>query len=116
MKFSGMVGFWEDDVEVSPGIWKPNVVERKYTGDVMRDNRKSQTSENHQYGVFNVNNRIGILGDLYSHEHWPSIRYVVWKGTKWSVSNVEVNYPRLFLDLGGVYNENEETPITPDFM
>lgn len=112
MKFSGIVGFWQEDVEISPGVYKPAVVEKSYTGDVRRNTRKFQNAENHQRGRFTVNNQISILGDLYSHENWPSIRYVVWKGIKWEVTNVEVNYPRLVLDLGGVYNENEPTSIT----
>lgn len=107
MKFFGKVGFWEGDVEVSTDIYKPNIIERSYTGDINRDNRKFQSSDS-QNGNFTINNQISILGDLYAHKNWPSIRYVVWKGVKWQVKNVEVNYPRLVLEIGDVYNENEK--------
>lgn len=106
MKFSGKIGFWSEDQEVSPGVWKPEIVERLYTGDVMRDNRRFQPSES-QNPTFTVNNQISILGDLYAHDNWASIRYVIWKGTKWEVFSVQVSYPRLILDLGGVYHENK---------
>lgn len=108
MKFSGKVGFWEDDVEVSPGVWKPKCVEKPYTGDVYRDSRRIQQSDS-QNDKFTINNQISILGDLYAHENWPSIRYVIWKGIKWEVNSVDVNYPRLTLEIGGVYNGTNET-------
>lgn len=106
MKFSGKVGFWGEDVEISPGIWKPAIKERSYTGEVLRDNRRFQSSDK-QNAVFTVNNRISILGDLYAHSHWSSIKYVIWKNVKLAVTSVEVQYPRLMLELGGVYNENQ---------
>lgn len=106
MKFSGKIGFWEQDAEVSPGVWRPRIVERSYTGDVQKDTRRFMQS-NTQNQTFTVNNQISILGDLYAQNNWASIRYVVWKGTKWSVTDVQVTYPRLTLTLGGVYNENQ---------
>lgn len=106
MKFSGIIGFWSDDVETAPGVYQPQIVERKYTGDIITNSRRFD-DENRQYRTFNISNRISILADLYSRNNWPSIRYVVWNGIKWRVERVDVNYPRLILDLGDVYNENE---------
>lgn len=103
MKFYGNVGFWQGSVETSPDVWKPSIIEKTYTGDVYRDNRRFQQSDN-QNDTFTVNNQISILADTYAHENWPSIRYVEWKGTRWKVNSVEVNYPRLTLEIGGVYN------------
>lgn len=108
MKFSGKVGFWEEDVEVSPGIYKPSCIEKLYTGDVCRDNRRFQSSDS-QNDTFTVNNQISILGDLYAYTNWPSIKYVNWNGIKWKVNSVEVNYPRLTLEIGGVYNGTNTT-------
>lgn len=107
MKFLGKIGFWEGDVETKPGVWKPSIIERSYTGDVLKDTRSFQSSDT-QNKKFTVKVRISILGDLYAHENFPSIKYVVWKGVKWEVSSVDVTYPRLTLELGGVYNENEK--------
>ena len=52
----------------------------------------------------NINNEISILSDPYIMQNIPWIRYVVWNGAKWKVSSVEVQYPRLILSIGGVYN------------
>ena len=103
MKFSGEVGFWDEDEETVPGVWKPNIVEKHYSGDVLQNSRKFQ-SDSSQNDSFVVNNQISILADLYARENWPSIRYVIWKGTKWKVTSVKENYPRLILEIGGVYN------------
>ena len=104
MKFSGKVGFWVDDVEISPSVYKPKIIERSYTGDVLKDTRRFISPET-QNKSFTVNNKISILGDLYALENWTSIKYVIWKNVKWNVTSVEVNHPRLVLEIGGVYNE-----------
>lgn len=103
MKFFGSVGFYTGEQEVKPGVWKPVFVERPYSGNVNWNNRHYQTSENQNDDV-RLNNQISILFDLYSQENFASIRYVIWNGIKWRVTNVEVNYPRLVLTIGGVYN------------
>lgn len=103
MKFYGTVGFWLKDQEVKPGSFKSFFEEKIYTGDVNWNNRHFQTSEN-QNDDIRLNSQISILSDLYAKENFASIRYVVWNGTKWRVTNVEVNYPRLVLTIGGVYN------------
>lgn len=106
MKFFGKLGFWSDDVEASPGVWKPSIVEKYYTGDVL-SNRRNFQSGDAQNGKFTISNRISVLSDLYIQQNWPSILYVLWKGTKWEVSNVEEDYPRINITIGGLYNENE---------
>lgn len=107
MKFSGIVGFWGEEVEVSPGVWRPEIVERKYVGDLIRNYRSLQ-EQNKQNPNLTVNNQISILSDLYARQNWHSIRYVIWNGVKWGVDSVELNYPRLMLSLGGVCNDNEK--------
>lgn len=32
MKFSGKIGFWIEDVEIKPGVFKPQIIEKDYTG------------------------------------------------------------------------------------
>lgn len=117
MKFSGKIGFWGEEKEVSPGIWRPEIVEKKYVGEVLRNNRKLQDSNNKQNPNLTINNQISILSDLYARQNWNAIRYVEWNGVKWEVSSIEINYPRLILEIGGVYNAigsetGESTEIT----
>lgn len=105
MKFSGKVGFWKKDVETKPGVYKSNIVEKNYTGDVLKNIRRFQPAENQQNENLRVNNQLSIISDLYMQQNWASIKYVVWNGSKWSVSSVDIgSYPRVILELGGVYN------------
>lgn len=105
MKFFGTVGFIGDEFETSPGVFKPEIVERKYVGDVIRNTRRLQNSDK-QNPDFSISNQISILSDLYAQQNWHTIRYVIWNGVKWKVDSVDVSYPRLTLDLGGLYDEN----------
>lgn len=101
-KFYGIVGFAET-VETSPGIYDEQVTERNYYGDIIRNARALQTTDQVNDNI-NVNNTISIIADPYANDHFHSMRYAIWQGTKWKVSSVEVQYPRLLLTLGGVYN------------
>lgn len=106
MKFSGIVGFKVGENEVCPGVWKPEIVERPYLGDVLRNTRRNQQTDK-QNTDLTINNQISMPSDLYMQQNWNNVCYVIWNGVKWSVSSVEINYPRITFDLGGVYNENE---------
>lgn len=107
MKFYGMIGFWEFSEEKKPGVFRPRIIERNYYGDILSYNQKFQSRSDFQNEDFQIKNRISILADLYAKERFSSIRYVVLGGTKWKVTNIEVLYPRIILELGGLYNENK---------
>lgn len=105
MKFSGKVGFWLGEKETKPGVYNPEIVEKPYTGDVEKNFRRFQTADNQQNDNLRITNRLSIISDLYMQKNWPSIKYVFWNGINWSVSSVDVgSYPRVILELGGVYN------------
>lgn len=102
-RFHGIVGYTEDQVETTPGVWDDSIVEFPYTGDVIRDTRKLAPGDGLHSDV-TVNNNISILCDKYAIDHYHNIRYVMWEGVRWTVTNVEVQRPRLILSLGSVYN------------
>lgn len=105
MKFSGKVGFWLSDVETKPGVYKPAILEKNYVGDILKNVRRFQVVENQQNDNLKVTNRISIISDLYMRQNWHSIKYVSWNGVNWAVTSVDItSYPRVILDLGGVYN------------
>lgn len=108
-KFYGTIGYGET-VEVNPGVWDDLITELKYYGDVVRNTRKSSEGE-YLNNDLSVGNSISIVADAYANEHFFAIRYISWAGTLWTVSDVEVQSPRLLLRLGGVYNG--PTPAAP---
>lgn len=101
-KFYGNVGFAET-VETEPSVWEEKIVERPYFGDVLRRSRRLESSGNVNSNV-NVTNEISIVADPYANQNLFAMRYVEFMGTKWEISNVDVQYPRLILTIGGVYN------------
>lgn len=110
MKFSGTVGFWIKDVETKPGVYEPKIVEKNYTGDIMSNSRRFQPVDNQLNENLKLVNRLSIISDLYMQKNWPSVKYVLWNGVRWNVSSVDVNsYPRIILELGGVYNGRTPT-------
>ena len=101
-KFYGNVGYIET-VEIEPGIWEEQAVERPYYGDLVRNTSRYQSSGGVNEDI-NINNNISIVADPYANENFQHMRYVVFMGTKWKITNAEVQYPRIILTLGGVYN------------
>ena len=101
-KFYGEVGFAET-VETSPGVWVDRIVERNYYGDVLQILRRLQPTVYLNDDVI-VSNEISIVSDPYANLNFQQIRYVIWMGTKWKVNSARVEFPRLILSLGGVWN------------
>ena len=101
-KYYGAIGYAET-VETTPGVWVEQVTERQYFGDLTRDSRSLQSAEQLNDNI-NVANEISIVADPFANENFHSMRYVEFMGAKWKVTSVEVQYPRLILTVGGVYN------------
>lgn len=102
-KWYGVIGYATTIKETSPGIWKEEITERNYYGDVIRNSRRLQTADQLNDNI-NVSNEISIVSDPFANENFHSIRYVEFMGAKWKITNIEVRYPRLLLTIGGVYN------------
>ena len=102
-KFYGTIGYMVQK-ETIPGVWTEDITEKTYSGDIIKNTRRYQSGENLNDNL-EVNNQISILSDPFADQNFHSMRYVVWMGAKWKVTNVEVIRPRLLLTIGGVYNE-----------
>lgn len=111
-KFFGKVGYGVTE-ETAAGVWVDTIVEYEYYGDVIRNTRKLQEGESLNNDL-SVGNSISIVADAYANEHFFAIRYIQWAGALWTVSDVEVQSPRLLLRLGGVYNgPTAPAPVAP---
>lgn len=106
-KFYGAIGY-AVTMETKPGVWKEQITERYYSGDLIRNTRQLQSADKLNDNI-NVANEISIVADPFACQNFHSIRYVEFMGTKWKISKVEVLYPRLILTIGGVYNGEPKT-------
>lgn len=105
MKFSGEIGFLiSTKEETKPGVFKPVIVEKKYVGDVLHNNRQNQTTE-YQNGDIKLNSKISIIANMYFLQNYQSIQYILWNNVKWKVNSIDIStYPKIYIELGGVYN------------
>ena len=101
-KYYGKIGYAET-VETAPGVWKEQITERNYFGDLTRITRRLQSSDKVNDDI-NISNELSIVADPYAMNNFHSMRYAEFMGTRWKVLTVEVQYPRLILSLGGLYN------------
>lgn len=118
-KFSGKIGYVEskeqinlipsEDPEEEPteektGVWIDDVTEKDYIGDVIRESKQWNPSNDKTNDDLTVNNRISIIADDFANSNIPAMRYVTLNGVRWAISSVEIQRPRLILTLGGIYN------------
>lgn len=103
-KWYGVIGY-ADNVEIEPGIFEDVIIERPYYGDIVRNTRRLQNSGNINDDI-NISNQISIVADPYANKNIYIMRYVEFMGTKWKITDVEVQFPRLLLSIGGVWNGN----------
>lgn len=101
-KWYGVIGYAET-VETSPGVWEEQITERNYYGDLIRNTRRLQTTDQVNDNI-NVANEISIVADPFAINTFHQMRYAAFMGTRWKITNVDVQYPRLILSLGGEYN------------
>lgn len=104
-KFYGKIGFVTtvEDSE-NPGVWIEETVEKEYSGELLKVYRKLQTQSNTVNDSVVLSTEISIVADPYANENMFAMRYAEFGGAKWKIESINVEYPRLKLSIGGVYN------------
>ena len=102
-KFYGRIGYGISTL-TRPGVWEEVITDKLYSGDVLRNSRKLVIASGTLNDNVNMSNEISIIADPFANENFQSIRYIEYMSTLWKVLSVEVQYPRLILEMGGVYN------------
>jgi len=107
-KFYDKIGFVET-IDDGYGVWQEKVVrEANYYGDVLLNARRWNDGGNVNENL-DIKNKLSILADPYAYQHFHSMKYVHWMNQYWKITEIEVQYPRLILTIGGVYNGPTET-------
>lgn len=102
-KWHGTIGYVKTE-ETSPGIYSEVVTERNYYGDIIRDNKRWSPNSNSTNEDLTLNAQFSIVADSFARENLGYIKYVVYMGTKWKITSIDPQFPRLILAVGGVYN------------
>ncbi len=101
-KFYGKLGYGIT-AETVPGVWTNGIVEKDVMGDLIKNTRQLEHTDKVNSDI-TISNIVSIVADPYATENFHLIKYVKFMGVAWTVINVEVQFPRLLLTLGGEYN------------
>lgn len=100
-RFSGKLGFVMTR-ETEEGVWLEDRIEVPAKGTIrslyVRNDNSSSTNTD-----LRLTNEVSILLDSKIQTYLETLKYVIWKGSKWEVRSIGVNYPRLTIHLGGLY-------------
>lgn len=102
-KWFGKVAY-SKTVETTPGVWMNEDTVHEYYGDVIRNSTKWSGNSDSTNDNLTVNVQISIVSDPFAIENFYSMKWIEYLGAKWKITNVEPQFPRLLLTLGGVWN------------
>lgn len=103
-KWFGKVGYSVEQVESAPGVWTPQIVTREYYGDVKRNSTRWGENPESTNDNLTINTQISIVADPFAINKFHTMKWIEFMGTRWKVTNVEPQFPRLLLTLGGEFN------------
>ena len=106
-KFAGLIGFVITE-ESEPGVYEPVTRSKKYYGEVIRNYRRWESSTQINDSV-SISNQISIVADKFAYENLQAMRWVEYLSAKWKINSVDVQYPRLVLEIGGLYHDRESS-------
>lgn len=102
-KWFGKIGYAITEA-ITPGEWVvPDLVERECYGELTTDRRKRQNSGGVNDDI-TLSSTISIIADPFALQNCSYMAYAEIFGTKWKISDIEIQFPRLILTIGGVYN------------
>lgn len=109
MKYYGNAGFRLKDVEVEPDVYEPQLVVKRVRGNVISSRyRRDQNGDESTIDNIRITNQISLVADQFFMKHISNLLYMEYQGVKWKVESFDVSRaPRVIVDLGGVYNEQE---------
>lgn len=102
-KWHGKIGY-SIPTQSSPGVWKNQDDVKSYSGDVSRIWSQWSANPESTNDELSLNHQVSIVADPFAYQNFHSMKWIEFMGTKWKITKVEVQYPRLLLTIGGVWN------------
>lgn len=107
-KYVGYIGY-SVPTETATDVIRDVITEKKVYGDVLRNTRKLNYGQNANPSI-DISNEFSIIADAYATNNFFAMRYITWMGQKWKITSAEPRYPRIIIQVGGLYCENEPEP------
>lgn len=105
-KYAGRIGFAETR-DMGDGIYEEVIIEKPYRGDVLRYIFRHEKSQEKILDDVKISNEISIIANSYAMNNAHRMKYVTFIGARWCIASMDIQYPRINLTLGGVYNGPE---------
>ena len=102
-RFYGSIGF-AIRKETKPGVFRDYIEERPYVGDIVRNTLRWQEGSTVN-DTLRIDNAVSVIADPYIITKASDIRYAKWQGTKWKVQSIQIQRPRITLQLNGIYHD-----------
>lgn len=100
-KYYGKIGFAISE-ETKPGVWTDRIIEKIYSGEIQNVYRRWEKSE-YLNDDLRYNIELSMLCDSFVIENGHKIKYIVYAGSKWKANSINIEYPRVKITLGGLY-------------
>ena len=95
-RFHGEIGYVIKE-ETAPGVWTDKVVEKNYTGTIIRNIHQNNPNGNVN-DDFIVNDIFSIVAsEAFAYDNFQSMVYVRWLGKVWKIKSAEIDRPRILL-------------------
>ena len=101
-KWYGVVGFVKT-IETEPDVHNPQVTEKKYYGEVLKNSRRFQNDQSINDTLM-VDNDISVISDDFMLTNMEYMTYITYQNIRWKIKSLSIDYPRIRLSLGGIYN------------
>ena len=109
MKWYGYIGFAESVQDPNdPTVYKNDIIEIPFYGDLKKLYKSDKEVANQINDNISINNIISVVANPFAMANFHKIKYITFAGTKWKITSVEVNYPRLEIYLGSAWNEEDD--------
>ena len=90
-KFYGAIGYSVTE-ENRPGVWGEKITVRDYYGDVIRNTRQYQSSDNLNDNL-NVSNEFSIVADPFAYANFHSMRFIEYMGLNGKFQMLKFSIP-----------------------
>lgn len=100
-KFYGKIGY-AIQTETSQDVWTDITVEKSCHGDIVQNKSKWNQGSNIN-ADFTISNSFSIVADSYAKQNIGNMKYILWNGVKWKITSIDIEYPRLVINIEGVY-------------
>lgn len=101
MKWYGNIGFGipvnENDIHTEV------ITDKPYKGDILENNLRWQQSDKIDDDL-NITNKISVIANDFAYDNIGYMKYVELRGNKWKIVSATLQYPRILLTIGGVWN------------